>query len=125
MEEATTTCICGNCGTMIVNIATVKDEDGNTYTIGLDCKATLFGEDKDKASRKKRSLSEQFLKCCFNKRYKVEYDMPDIVIRDMEKPIDNFPERMGKIIFMEDARTLVSCGIEQAFIQRVLNWKSK
>lgn len=51
--------------------------------------------------------------------------MPDIVIRDMEKPIDNFPERMGKIIFMEDARTLVSCGIEQAFIQRVLNWKSK
>ena len=33
---------CDNCGRTIVNSATVKDLNGQTYVIGLDCKKTLI-----------------------------------------------------------------------------------
>ena len=33
---------CDNCGRAIVNSATVRDEGGNVYVIGLDCKRTLI-----------------------------------------------------------------------------------
>jgi hypothetical protein len=33
---------CDNCGKVIVNIATVKDEAGKTFEIGLACKKTLI-----------------------------------------------------------------------------------
>lgn len=32
---------CENCGKLIVNVATVKTEQGNVYGIGLDCAETL------------------------------------------------------------------------------------
>ncbi len=32
---------CENCGKLIVNVATVKTETGNSYRIGLDCAETL------------------------------------------------------------------------------------
>jgi len=37
-EGATT---CQNCNTVIVNIATIKNELGNIYQVGLDCASTL------------------------------------------------------------------------------------
>ncbi|PCI63744.1 MAG: hypothetical protein COB38_13355, partial [Gammaproteobacteria bacterium] len=33
---------CDNCGKIICNIASVKDESGKCYEIGLDCKKTLI-----------------------------------------------------------------------------------
>lgn len=120
LEDATMACQCDNCGTLIVNIATVTDGE-NKYQIGLDCKATLFGEDKDKTAKRKRRDAELFLKACFNKRYKISYDMGDIEVRDMEQP--NTLNMPGKIIFLENARYLIGCGIEQTFIQKALNFK--
>lgn len=39
-------CTCDNCGTPIANIATVKDENGNTYQIGMDCLDTVILNNK-------------------------------------------------------------------------------
>lgn len=34
-------CTCDNCGKLISNIATIKNDAGNTFNIGLDCAETL------------------------------------------------------------------------------------
>lgn len=44
-----TGCICDNCGRLIANIVTVKNEDNNKqYTIGQDCAKTLFSDKENK-----------------------------------------------------------------------------
>lgn len=35
-------CTCDNCGKIIANIATVKNETGNIYNIGFDCLETIL-----------------------------------------------------------------------------------
>lgn len=35
-------CTCDNCGKLIANIATVKDENNNSYNIGFDCLETIL-----------------------------------------------------------------------------------
>jgi len=44
-----TGCTCDNCGRLIANIVTVKNEDtGRHYTIGQDCAKTLFSDKENK-----------------------------------------------------------------------------
>jgi hypothetical protein len=38
---------CENCGRLIVNIATLKDNEGHSYIVGLDCAETLQLTDSD------------------------------------------------------------------------------
>lgn len=41
LENSCGTC-CDNCGKLIANIATVKNENGNVYNIGFDCLETIL-----------------------------------------------------------------------------------
>jgi len=35
--------ICNNCGKLISNVAVIKNANGNTFNVGLDCASTLSG----------------------------------------------------------------------------------
>lgn len=39
-------CSCDNCGKLITNVATIRNESGNSYAIGLDCLDTILENTK-------------------------------------------------------------------------------
>lgn len=55
-------CTCDNCGRLISNMVTVRNEDENKqYTIGQDCAKNLFSEDENNQINKeiKNYISDQ------------------------------------------------------------------
>jgi len=116
---------CDNCGKVIVNIATVKDEAGKTFEIGLDCKKTLIDKpiidslllgdftDKYKAKEYKSKLNEveKFLKFCSYPDIDITIDNSDVMIYD-RLPSSTFgPDITGNIIYMQSTRYLASLGL--------------
>jgi len=124
---------CDNCGRIIINIATVKDENGKTFEIGLDCKKTLIDKaiiDKlllnsltgkyDAKEYKQQSIeAEKFLKFCAYPDVEIEIDYKnnDVIIRD-NKPNKQFPEINGNIIYMQNLGYLFKIGFKE-FIENL------
>lgn len=123
---------CDNCGRAIVNSATVKDENGTVYVIGLDCKATLIDKPKIdeilsnserefwhkqdvKDYKRKQKDIVDVLKYLDNpERYEVKCttfgSSQDIVVFDNQKQ-DNFGN-FGATIYSESTRYLFAIGLE-------------
>ena len=116
---------CDNCGRAIVNVATVRDEFGKEYTIGLDCKKTLIdkpkiaeimasgdwaAEYKAKEYKKEAGHVHRFLELSARKDVDVEITNSDVTITDRE-PHKNFPELTGNIIYLENTGYLVRLGL--------------
>ena len=50
---------CENCGKGISNIATVKDDNGKTWLIGLDCAATMTGIEPSQIAEAKKQMAKE------------------------------------------------------------------
>ena len=50
---------CENCGNAIANIATVKDNTGKEWRIGLDCAATMTGIEPDAIAQAKKKMAQE------------------------------------------------------------------
>jgi hypothetical protein len=115
---------CDNCGKTIVNIANVKDEQGNQYEIGLDCKKTLIdkpiidqlmldefmGKYNVKEYKSKTNEVEKFLKFCAYTDTVVKFDHGDIIIWD-KLPSKLFEGITGNIIYSQSVGYLMSLGL--------------
>jgi len=127
---------CDNCGKIIVNIATVKDENGKTYEIGLDCKKTLIDKpviDKMllstdfmtkynvKEYKQMTSEAEKFLKFCSYPDIDIQISNSEVVIYD-NKPNTQFPDSglIGNTIYMQNIGYLNKIGLKN-FIINLLN----
>lgn len=125
---------CDNCGKVIVNIATVKDEAGKTYEIGLDCKKTLIDKPiiaeilKDELSgtynaklyKQRTSEVEKFLKFCAYPDVDITIDNNDVMIYD-RLPHKNFEGVTGNIIYMQNTRYLQSIGLTDFLVKLYSN----
>ena len=118
---------CDNCGRTIVNSATVKDESGKVYVIGLDCKKTLIDkpqieqinstfnewEAKHKVKEYKREQSDlqNVMKYLDNpQRYKVTADNSSLYVADLTKK--NMFGVDGEIIYLENLAYLFKIGLK-------------
>ena len=124
---------CENCGKIIVNIATVKDEAGKHYDIGLDCKKTLIdkpivdnllkdtfmGKYDAKEYKQQTSEAEKFLKFCAYPDIDIEIDyrQNEVIIHD-NKPNKQFPQVNGNIIYMQNLGYLNKIGLKP-FIEQL------
>src|SRR5690606_17692128 len=96
-------------------------ETGKRFNIGLDCKATLFKEDKDKAKRTIRRDIERFLLLAAKDSVKIDHDHGDIFLKDYAQNNDfGFP---GKIVYMENVGYLIHNGVKKEFIEQLLRTK--
>lgn len=126
---------CDNCGKVIVNIATVKNEAGKTFEIGLDCKKNLIDKPiiaemlKDELSgtynaklyKQRTSEAEKFLKFCSYPDVDIEIDNNDVMIYD-RLPHKNFEGITGNIIYIQSTRYLQSIGLTD-FLVKLYNNK--
>ncbi len=130
--EASYVCACDNCGKAIVNIATVSDENGKRYEIGLDCKKTLIDKPvidsilksdsydaKYKAKEYKQQANhvEQFLKFAAYPDVDIEINNSEVTITD-RKPHKQFAGFTGNNIYMENTQYLVKLGLGD-FLQKL------
>ena len=98
---------CDNCGRAIVNSATVRDEGGNVYVIGLDCKRTLIDKPHIETilSDKSREL--------WHKQDVKDYKRKQKDIVDVMKYLDN-PERYQvRCIIYGNCQDLVAYDLKQ------------
>ena len=117
---------CDNCGRAIVNTATVLDETGKKYTIGLDCKKTLIDKPlidalklQDnfqtkyaiKDVKQATSEAEKFLKYCAYANIDIELSNSEITIHD-NLPNKQFPQVNGNIIYMQNTGYLYKIGLK-------------
>lgn len=124
---------CDNCGRAIVNSATVKDDNGKVYVIGLDCKKTLIDKKIIDAINSDNSKMDCFKKQDI-KNYKREQSDIVNVMKYLDNPVryeckcmtyggyqdfivyDNTQENqfgnMGKIVFSESIPYLFRIGLE-------------
>ena len=135
--DASYVCACNNCGKAIVNIATVKDDKGTIYAIGLDCKKQLIDKPvidaiklannwdadyKIKDFKKETSHAEKFLRFASNSENTIEIDLSGnwINIKD-NKPNTQFPELniIGNSVYAENLGYLFRLGFK-GFINELL-----
>ena len=132
---------CDNCGKIIVNIATVKDENGKSYEIGLDCKKTLIDKpviDKIiqsgdfmakynvKEYKQQTREAEKFLKFCSYPDIDIQISNNEVIIYD-NKPNTQFPDSglIGNTIYMQNIGYLNKIGLKDFIINLYNNNKAK
>ena len=118
--------ICENCGMVIVNIATVKDQSGKHYDIGLDCKKKLVDKPaieaieraggwdvkyKVKDYKQTTTEAEKFLKACSLPNVEINVDKyGSIWIVDNDQ--QNQFGMMGKSIYSQNLGYLQKIGLK-------------
>jgi hypothetical protein len=129
---------CDNCGRAIVNSAVVKDNEGKTYVIGLDCKKTLI--DKPLIQKIESTHSEWEAKCKIKDfkrestdivnvmkyldnpiKYEVRAETinnPFLIVYDNTQP-DTFGN-MGKTVYSESLGYLFKIGLKDV-LQAAVN----
>lgn len=128
---------CDNCGKIICNIATVKDESGKIYEIGLDCKKTLIdkpiidkmkldgfmGEYNAKEYKQQTTEAEKFLKFCGYPEVdiNIDYRNNDLIIYD-RLPHKMFEGYTGNIIYSQNIGYLFKIGFKD-FINKLIQSK--
>lgn len=110
---------CDNCGKAIINIANVKDSDGKSYSIGLDCKKKLIDKPiidtmlnnlyNIKHYKQRTSEAEKFLKFCAYPDIDIKIDN-DVIIYD-RLPHEVYEGMTGNIIYYQDRKYLQSIGL--------------
>lgn len=123
---------CDNCGRAIVNSATVKDELGKVYVIGLDCKKTLIdkhvidsilqneerklwhNQDIKDYKREQKDIVDVMKYLDNSERYEVKCDTfgshEHIIVYDLKK--ENQFGNLGACIYSENVRYLFNIGLE-------------
>lgn len=129
---------CDNCGKVIVNIATVVDNDtGKKYEIGLDCKKTLidkpyiekiletddfFKEQKAKDYKRQLGHIEKFLKYCAYPDVDITLSLSDGWIQITDRMINKqFPDLgvVGNTLYGENLGYLNKIGLK-GFIEKMV-----
>ena len=128
---------CDNCGKIICNIASVKDDSGKCYEIGLDCKKTLIdkpiidkmkldgfmGEYNAKEYKQQTTEAEKFLKFCSYPEVDINIDSKfgEVIIYD-RLPHKMFPTVTGNIIYSQNLGYLYKIGFKE-FINKLMQTK--
>ena len=127
--DASYTCLCKNCGKLIINIATVIDLNTNEkFEIGLDCKKTLIDNEllskisnkyDLKIAKQNINIVSKFLNLSSNPNNKVKIEDGQIYIDD-NKPNQYFNDIIGNCVFTESVNYLIHVGISKQFIEHLM-----
>lgn len=93
LSESFGTC-CDNCGKLIANIATIKNDISQTFTVGLDCAKTILG--KTDYQTAKEGIYEK--KRCLEKIKQLESQEKPYVLNDAGWPCFPPETRSGYMI---------------------------